>query len=45
MPPYIASQAGSKKIPDPIIFPATREMVVSNPIFVAVLALSGKFIA
>jgi len=31
--PYSASDAGNQKIPAPIIFPTTKEVVVINPIF------------
>ena len=30
--PYAAREAGSKKTPDPIIFPTTKEVLVHNPI-------------
>lgn len=32
IPPYAASVAGSKKIPEAIIFPTTKAMLVHKPI-------------
>jgi hypothetical protein len=31
MPPYNASEAGSRKIPDPIMLPTTRAVLVHRP--------------
>lgn len=35
--PYAANDAGSRKTPDPIILPATREVLDQNPIFLSLM--------
>ena len=46
MPPYAASVAGSKKIPEPIILPVMSAVLDHNPIFLtAVLIAVGVTIA
>ena len=35
--PYAANDAGSKKTPDHIMLPATREVLDQNPIFLSLM--------
>jgi hypothetical protein len=45
IPPYIARAAGKRKIPDPVMFPTTSEVLIQNPILrVSLLVFPGWLI-